>query len=139
MVESSGTLLFKERSEGIVVLIVHPSGNYNIKSPWSIPKGKLDPGENYEQAARRETLEETGIVAPANLYSLGDVSYKSKKKVHAFAGKIPNDTEPQCASWEIDKAEFVSLNEAEEKLHPSQKAFIQRFRDLLGKGGLQFD
>lgn len=137
MAESSGTLLFKEQPEGIVVLIVHPSGNYNIKSPWSIPKGKLDQGENYEQAARRETLEETGIIAPEKLFSLGYVSYKSKKKVHAFVGKIELNVIPTCASWEIDKAEFVSLEEAEEKLHPAQKIFIQRFRDLLGKGGLQ--
>lgn len=139
MTESCGILLFKERSDGIVVLIVHPSGSYNDKSPWSIPKGKPDPEENHEQAARRETLEETGIEAPPKLYSLGDVSYKSKKKVYAFAGKVGNDVQAQCTSWEIDKAEFVTLSEAEEKLHPAQKTFIQRFRDLLGKGGLQFD
>ena len=29
---------------------------------WSLPKGKLDPGESYEQAAVREVEEETGIL-----------------------------------------------------------------------------
>ena len=28
---------------------------------WSLPKGKLDPGEAWEAAALREVLEETGI------------------------------------------------------------------------------
>jgi 8-oxo-dGTP diphosphatase len=28
---------------------------------WSLPKGKLDPGETFEQAALREVLEETGL------------------------------------------------------------------------------
>ncbi len=28
---------------------------------WSLPKGKLDPGESFEQAALREVSEETGL------------------------------------------------------------------------------
>jgi len=28
---------------------------------WSLPKGKLDPGETFEQAALREVWEETGL------------------------------------------------------------------------------
>lgn len=28
---------------------------------WTLPKGKLDPGETFEQAALREVLEETGL------------------------------------------------------------------------------
>jgi 8-oxo-dGTP diphosphatase len=28
---------------------------------WSLPKGKLDPGESFEQAALREVEEETGL------------------------------------------------------------------------------
>ena len=28
---------------------------------WDLPAGYLDPGESFEQAARRETLEEAGI------------------------------------------------------------------------------
>ena len=30
---------------------------------WSLPKGKLDPGETWEQAALREVEEETGVRA----------------------------------------------------------------------------
>jgi len=30
---------------------------------WSLPKGKLDPGENYPDAALREVAEETGVRA----------------------------------------------------------------------------
>jgi 8-oxo-dGTP diphosphatase len=45
---------------------------------WSLPKGKLDPGESWEQAALREIEEETGLrcrleqeLAPAHYLSRG--------------------------------------------------------------------
>lgn len=40
------------------VLLVHRS-RYD---DWSFPKGKLDRGETFEEAARREAKEETGLV-----------------------------------------------------------------------------
>ncbi|RDJ35741.1 MAG: NUDIX domain-containing protein [Crenarchaeota archaeon] len=111
------------------VLIVHPSGNYNKNAAWSIPKGKLDDGETTEEAARRETWEETGVIAPEELESLGEITYKSKKKkVHCYCGELPDSTVPYCASWEVDKAEFVPLDKAEELLHKDQSEFIKRFR-----------
>lgn len=42
---------------GVEVLVVHRP-RYD---DWTIPKGKLDPGETWEQAALREVEEETGL------------------------------------------------------------------------------
>lgn len=42
----------------VEVVLVHRS-RYD---DWTFPKGKLDPGEGWEQAAVREVFEETGIV-----------------------------------------------------------------------------
>jgi predicted NUDIX family NTP pyrophosphohydrolase len=127
MKETSGTLLYR-MSEGdeLEVLLVHPSGNYNRKSPWSIPKGLPDPGEELEAAARRETLEETGVVAEYLTY-IGYADYtKSKKRIHCYAGPAPTDVRPHCASWEVDKAEFVPLKKAMKAIHPDQLVFLDR-------------
>ena len=67
---SAGCLLYRFCENTLEVLLVHPSGAYNRRSPFSIPKGLLDPAEELEQAARRETLEETGVVA-GDLHPLG--------------------------------------------------------------------
>src|ERR1700734_1119851 len=130
MRQSAGTLLYRQGPDGLAVLIVHPSGNYNRKAPWSIPKGEPNPGEtDLEQVARRETLEETGIVA-GPLVSLGHIDYqKSRKRGHAFAGPAPADAEPRLASWEIDQARFVTLDEARTLLHPDQRAFVDRLAE----------
>ena len=92
MKQSAGTLLYRLGPEGLEVLLVHGSGWYNKKSPWSIPKGLPDPAENdLEETARRETLEETGVIA-GPLTPLGDIQYtKSRKRVYAYAGPAAAD------------------------------------------------
>jgi predicted NUDIX family NTP pyrophosphohydrolase len=129
--ETSGTLLYRLADEGLEVLLVHPSGNYNRKSPWSIPKGLPDPGEELEAAARRETLEETGVVAEYLTY-IGYTEYtKSKKRVHCYAGPAPANAAPHCASWEVDKADFMSMKKALKSIHPDQAVFLERLLDAF--------
>lgn len=131
MNQSSGTLLYRRGPQGLEVLLVHPSGNYNRGKPWSIPKGLPDPDESLEAAARRETLEETGVIAGA-LEPLGEIQYsKSGKRIHCFAGPAPDDARPHCASWEVDRAEFVSLDQARELIHPDQAPFLDRLLERL--------
>lgn len=127
MKQSAGTLLYRHGTSGLEVLIVHPSGNYNCKAPWSIPKGLIDDNEDLETAARRETLEETGVAAAA-LVAVGSIDYsRSRKRIHCFIGRAPGDTEPRCASWEVDRSEFVPIETARSLLHPDQRPFL----DLL--------
>ena len=131
MVESAGALLYRRGMDGWEVLLVHPSGNYNRRAPWSIPKGLPDDGEELEVAARRELLEETDVKA-GELITLGSIVYrKSRKRVHCFAGLAPADAAPRCASWEVDCAEFVPLAVARERIHPDQAEFLDRLASHL--------
>ena len=47
-----------EPRSGVEIVVVHRP-RYD---DWSFPKGKLDKGETYEEAAVREVAEETGLV-----------------------------------------------------------------------------
>ena len=135
MKESAGTLLYRMADNGPQVLLVHPSGNYNRRAPWSIPKGLPDPDESHESAACRETAEETGVIA-GPLFDLDFVDYKrSRKRIFCFGGQAPLDAEPFCASWEVDRAEFVALDEARERLHPDQLPFLDRLVNQLSEDG----
>ncbi len=132
MKQAAGTLLYRQTPNGPEVLLVHPSGNYNRRAPWSIPKGELDELEDAEQAARRETSEETGVIA-SDLIPLGHCDYtKSRKRVHAFAGPAPQDAQPLCASWEVDRAEFVPIEQARLLLHVDQRPFLDRLLSVIG-------
>lgn len=56
-VEAAGGVVWRVRDGGIEVLLVHRP-KYD---DWSLPKGKLEFAESYEQAAEREVQEETGL------------------------------------------------------------------------------
>jgi predicted NUDIX family NTP pyrophosphohydrolase len=130
---SSGTLLYRMVEGQIEVLLVHPAGNYNRRAPWGIPKGAPDPEEELEATARRETLEETGLAVSGPLVDLGHVDYtRSKKRVHAFAAPAPSDVAPRCASWEVDKVEFIEITRARRIIHPDQAALLDRLQRHLG-------
>jgi predicted NUDIX family NTP pyrophosphohydrolase len=129
---SSGTLLYRYVDGAIEVLLVHPAGNYNRRAPWGIPKGAPDPNEGLEQTARRETREETGLDITDALVDLGFVDYtRSKKRVHAFAAPAPDGAAPRCASWEVDKVEFIEITRARRVIHPDQAALLDRLEKHL--------
>lgn len=134
MLTSAGTLLYRSAHGRWEVLLVHPSGNYNKQAAWSIPKGLPDENESLEATARRETLEETGVTAD-DLLSIGSIKYRSKRKqVHCFIGAAEESCVPRCASWEVDRAEFVTLDSAYRILHPDQIPFLDRLVDQLRRG-----
>ena len=82
---------------------------------------------------RRETEEETGIEVKGPLVALGDMIYKkSRKQVHCFAGPAPEGAAPRVASWEVDQARFVPLDEARRLIHPDQAVFLDRLLEHLG-------
>lgn len=130
-IQSAGTLLYRQNQGSLEVLLVHPSGAYNRNAPWGIPKGIPDPGETLEAAARRETMEETGVEA-GELLSLGWMDYqKSRKRLHAFCGPAPQNAAPHCASWEVDRAEFVPIERARSIIHLDHVAFLDRLLAYL--------
>ncbi|ADG97459.1 NUDIX hydrolase [Segniliparus rotundus DSM 44985] len=97
---------------------------------WTLPKGKVDPGEIPPVAAVREIAEETGARAELGPF-LGTVHYPAKgssKRVDywsAWAASapefVPND--------EVDLLEWVSVDEANDRLsHDLDRDVLAAFR-----------
>ena len=56
-VRAAGGVVVRDGAGGVELLVVHRP-RYD---DWSLPKGKLDPGETWEEAALREVEEEIGL------------------------------------------------------------------------------
>src|SRR5688500_371812 len=89
--QSAGILLYHIHNEELKVFLVHPGGPFwknKEEGAWSIPKGEFEPDEDPLSAAKREFLEETGIVLKAEHYMpLFPVKMKNGKVIHAWAAE----------------------------------------------------
>jgi predicted NUDIX family NTP pyrophosphohydrolase len=136
MKQSAGIIFYK--SNPFQVLLVHPSGNFNHKAKWSIPKGEHDlekDGIDLWKTACRETNEELAILVNPNWkhYELGSIVYRSgSKRVTAFAlnHDIVSNQEIQL-NFENDEYGFFSIQEAQRKIHPDQFELILRLSKML--------
>jgi predicted NUDIX family NTP pyrophosphohydrolase len=143
---SAGILLFRRRYGTLEVFLVHPGGPFWQRKDigaWSIPKGEYAAGEDPLSAAKREFEEETGFAPPTGeLNSLSEIKLSSGKVVTAWAveGDCDGDairSNQFSMEWppksgktqefpEVDRAAWLTLPEANKKIHPAQQEFLVR-------------
>ena len=147
---SAGLLLFRRRDQSIEVFLVHPGGPFWAKKDlgaWSIPKGEYAESEDPLAAARREFEEETGFPAPANAVGLGELKQAGGKIVIAWAAEGNCDPAKLVSNlceieWpprsgrrkeipEVDRAGWFSMEEARERILPSQLPLLDRLVSAL--------
>ena len=106
------------------VLIVHRP-KYD---DWAFPKGKLEEGETWEDAALREVEEETGLRCTLGEY-VGSTRYEvpaGLKEVRYY--RMTASGEPQAAN-EVDALRWVTPEEAETELsYAYDRELVRDFR-----------
>ena len=132
MIEAAGGVVWRRGSKGsLKVLLVHRE-RYD---DWSFPKGKLDKGETYEDAARREVAEETGLVCELGeeLPSTWYHDAKGRLKLVRYWAMRVVGIEPWAPNDEIDQRRWVTLGEAEGMLsYGHDRELLARLRTELG-------
>ena len=127
------------------VLLTHPGGPFwqrRDAGAWTIPKGEPDGDEADEVCARREFREELGADVEGPLTPLGEIVQKGGKRVTAFAVQgdfdvSRLDSNPFEMEWpprsgkvqtfpEVDRAEWMSIDRARDKLLPAQAELLDR-------------
>jgi len=138
------------------LLICHPTNH--DKNVWSIPKGKIENGEDAMDAAMRETYEETNIDfynddrlfvnKNFDIFELDVVEYNHKRKdLKPFVFKEVIDSEVDWSVIEIkcnsnvpeerggfpemDSYQWVSLSDAKKLLHPTQVVCLNKIQDII--------
>jgi predicted NUDIX family NTP pyrophosphohydrolase len=150
---SAGLLMYRIKDGAMQIYLSHPGGplySHKDQGHWSIPKGEPPEGESLMDAATREFEEETGLKPQGPFIELGSIRQKGGKIVHAwaFSGDC-DDSQPICSNlfemeWpprsgkiqsfpEVDRAQFFSLAEAEQKIRDSQWPLVERLAAILRK------
>jgi 8-oxo-dGTP diphosphatase len=106
---AAGGVVWRRAGGGVEIALVHRP-RYD---DWSLPKGKLDEGERFEDAARREVEEETGLRCALGEF-LGETSYrdhKDREKLVRFWAMEAGDGDFE-PNDEVDELRWVPLGEA---------------------------
>ena len=118
-VEAAGGVVMRD---GLVAVVHRPKYD-----DWSLPKGHLDAGESFEEAALREVVEETGLEC-ALVRELEPVRYRNRKGepklvrywlMEVTGGAFaPND--------EVDELRWLAPGEATALLsYPRDRALLE--------------
>ena len=150
---SAGLLLYRRTPGGDVeVLIGHMGGPFWARKDdggWSIPKGEYEDGEEPFAVALREFEEELGSPCPATDFEpLGEVRQASGKRLTVWAAEGDLDAAAAVSNtfsleWpprsgrlqefpEIDRAAWMTVDEARQKLVTGQVPLLDRLLELLG-------
>lgn len=131
VVLAAGAVLWRplgESSGGAAEVAVVHRPRYD---DWSLPKGKVDPGESEPVTAVREIHEETGYTARLGR-RLAAVSYpieQGTKRVRYWAARaVGGDFTPNS---EVDKLVWLPVAEAMDRLqYPDDRKVLRRFAKL---------
>ena len=150
MLKSAGILAYRLVSGELEFFLVHPGGPFFTRKDdgvWTVPKGLVEGDEDLLVTAKREFLEETGIVVSGDFVSLGHVVQKGGKHVHCFGVEFDLDTSAVISNtfemqWppnsgklsifpEVDRGEWFSLEMARLKINSQQATLLDRLIALL--------
>jgi 8-oxo-dGTP diphosphatase len=112
-VRAAGGVVIRPDPDGDRIAVVHRP-RYG---DWSLPKGKLEPGEDWEQAALREVAEETGLVCELGeeLEPARYTDRKGRPKLVRWWRMSPRGGEFEPGD-EVDELRWLRLSEAVELL-----------------------
>jgi 8-oxo-dGTP diphosphatase len=115
-VQAAGGVVYRRVAEGLEVVVVHRP-RYD---DWSLPKGKVEPGEEEAVTALREILEETSLSCRAEA-ELDPVEYtddrgRPKRVRYWLMQPIAGSEDARPGDEEVDEVHWMLVERAMARL-----------------------
>jgi 8-oxo-dGTP diphosphatase len=125
-VRAAGGVVFREGPDGNPEIAVVHRPRYD---DWSLPKGKLEPGESELDGAVREVAEETGLVCRPGRF-IGRIAYIDNRHRHKTVAYW--EMEPIAGSFErgaeVDELRWLAPGKAVPLLtYDRDRAVLRQF------------
>ena len=137
---SAGGVVFRKDEGEVEILLVATKG----RTRWQLPKGRVEPKESPQKAAKREVKEEGGVDGEF-ICPLDTISYwyywegKKRRKLVDFFLLRYKSGDPQNHDWEVDDASFFPASEALKLLtFPTERKVVERALGVIRKKRLAY-
>ena len=124
IVAAAGGLVWRQASGGRELIVIRRRRH----DDWTLPKGKVKPGESWLQCAIREVLEETGYKVEVEshagwvCYDVGEIT-----KVVRFWNMRPIGESQFESSEEVLSIHWLTLREALQRLdHEGERELVKQ-------------
>lgn len=106
MVRAAGTVPWRRSPDGGIEVLIEHRPRFD---DWSVPKGKLEDGESFDDAAVRETLEEVGASGELGpeLCATAYMVAQGPKLVRYWLLEVTD--EAFVANHEVDQVRWIPL------------------------------
>ena len=113
VIEAAGGLVWRDSPRGRELAVIHRP-RYD---DWTLPKGWLEKGETWAEAAAREVIEETGCrVHPADFAGCVSYTVDGVPKIVLYWHMALVEARPYLPNDETDALAWLTLEEAQAKL-----------------------
>jgi len=132
---SSGGIIFKKEDGKLEVALI----TRRNRTIWCLPKGKVEKSESFEEAAKRELREETGLEGELvkkigyihYFYSVKEEQIRFSKTVYFYLFRYKSGN-TQDHDDEVDAVEWFDIDTAINKLsYKSEKETLVKAKKLL--------
>lgn len=123
LIDAAGGVVWRQGESGLEVLLIHRP----LRDDWTLPVGRVEPGETIPECALREVAEETGYTcALGNFIDTLEFVGADDGMVHRFHIFAMTVVSGEfVANPETDRTEWLSLDEA------CRRATYPNVRNLL--------
>ena len=129
VIEAAGGIVWRRSREVAELAVIHRPRHQD----WSLPKGKRDPGESWQETALREVFEETGCRAEIERFANGTIyTVKGRPKVVLFWHMAVVEEGPFTPNEEVDRLEWLTPEAAMDRLDYESERRLLRHQAPVG-------